>query len=189
MRIGISVWALVAVLVWGAPTEAAPVLNLLPPGGSVSAAPGQTVGWGYEVVNDDPGQWLVISSLNVPSGFQFGVGSDLIFSYPILAPLSSFAVPYIAGVQGLYEFTWDPAAPVGFVNNGSFLIGAELWDGDPFAGGQPVQMLPEFSLAYDVSVAPPPTSVPEPSTLFLMSSGIAGVAWLRRRRSASVTRG
>jgi hypothetical protein len=180
--IRISALALVASLAWTAPTEAAPLLNLLPPGGSVAAEPGQTVGWGYEIVNDDPSQWLVISSLIAPSGFQLGVGSDLIFNYPILAPDSSLVVPYIAGVQGLYEFTWDLSAPVGFINAGTFLIGAELWDGDPFAGGQPFEILPDFEVAYDVTVAsPPPTTVPEPSTLWLLSSGVALVGWSRRR--------
>jgi hypothetical protein len=171
---------MLAALLWAAPIQAAPILSLLPPSGSVAAAPGQTVGWGYQIVNDDPTQWLVITSL-IPGLFQHGIGSDLIFDFPILAPGSSWVRPYVPGTQGLYEFTWDATAPVGFVNSGSFTIGAEFWNGDPFLGGQFASALPDFVVPYNTA------TVPEPSTLAVVAAGL-GLAAVRRRSRWSAGR-
>jgi hypothetical protein len=179
----ISGCVLLAALLWATPAAAAPILNLLPATGSVTALPGETVGWGYEIVNDDLDHWLVVSFLN-PDGFQFGTGSDLIFDFPIIAPGASLIRSYVAGVQGLYEFTWDAGAPAGFVNSGLFVIGAELWDADPFAGGQFASTLPDFIAPYSVGVpATEPAPVPEPAAVVLLTAGL-GVAGLSRRRKS-----
>ena len=109
-----------AALLWAAPTQASPIFTLLPGAGSDVASPGDTVGWGYEIVNDDPSDWLVVSSFN-SDGFQYGTVSD-IFDYPILASDTTVTVPYAPGLQGLAEFTWDATAPAGFTNSGVFTI-------------------------------------------------------------------
>lgn len=175
---------MVMTLFLAAPAQAVPTITLLPPTGSLEAAPGETVGWGYEIVNDDPDLWLVVLGLT-PSGFQSGTGSDLIFDYPIVAPDSTLTRTYIPGTQGLYEFTFDPNTPAGFVTSGVFQISVGLWAGDPFAGADFVGMLDDFLLPYSVSTpAPPPTNVPEPGTLLLLSSGIGIVGLSRQRRTA-----
>jgi hypothetical protein len=180
-------WVVAIALVSAAPATAAPIFNIIPLTGN--AAPGDTVGWGYEIVNDDPLYWLVISSLNADP-FQHGTITDplSIFDFPILAPDSSLIRPYVPGTQGLYEFTWDLTAPAGFVNAGVFTIGAELWDGDPFLGGLPLLTLPEFIIPYEISLAsdPSPAPVPEPASLLLLASGLAAHALARRRRNRSV---
>lgn len=169
------------VLLWATPASAVPILTLVPSSGTVAAAPGGTIGWGYEIVNDDPDSWLVISSLNT-DGFQFGTVNDFIFDFPILAPGATLTTAYVAGLQGLAEFTWDLTAPLDFVNSGLFRIGAELWDGDPFAGGQFALTLPDFTAPYSVGVTQPP-SVPEPGSLLLLSAGLGLAALARRRKS------
>ena len=165
------------VLVCAMRADAAPMLTLLPASGGVTAAPGETVGWGYEIVNDDPTQWLVISSL-ATDGFQYGSGSDLIFDFPIIAPGSSWTQAYVSGVQGLFEFTWDSSVPLAFVNNGSFILTGEFWDGDPFQGGQFVSSTPDLSAAYSVAVTTT-SPVPEPSTLLLLAAGIVVITRVR----------
>jgi hypothetical protein len=174
----------IAALLCAAPVTAAPVFTLVPSDGIVVAEPGGPVGWGYEIVNDDPLNWLVIS--NVSAGvFEHGTITDplAIFDFPIVAAGSSLLREYVTGVQGLYEFTWDADAPAGFVNSGVFIVSAELWDNDPVTGGQFFAALPDFVLPYEVRVpVPPPTTVPESSTLLLFSSGIVIAGWSRRRR-------
>lgn len=185
----ISGCLMLVALVCAAPAEAVPIFNLLPPT-TITADPGETVGWGYEIVNDETDYWLVITGL-VPDPFAHGTGSDAIFGFPILAPASSpgstVIQPYVPGVAGLYEFTWDLTAPGGFVNSGVFHISAELWDGDPFAGGQFASTLPDFIAPFTVTANEPSASVPEPTTLliFLTGFGCAGLSRLvsARRRS------
>jgi len=180
MRRRLTGCAILFGLLCAVPAGAAPILTLLPDSGSLVGAPGATVGWGYQIANDDPTEWLVVTSLSTDP-FQFGIGSDAIFDFPIVAPGMSVIVPYIAAAQGLYEFTWDATAPAGFVNTGLFTIGAEFWDADPFAGGQFAASLPDFTAAYSVSM-PQQTPVPEPATVVLLSAGLC-VAGLARRRA------
>jgi hypothetical protein len=92
--------------------------------------------------------------------------------------------PYVVGAPGLAEFTWDASAPAGFTNSGQFMIGAEFWDGDPFLGGSFASTLPDFTMAYSISTndaSPVPT--PEPASLILVGTALAGVVAARRRRS------
>jgi hypothetical protein len=175
----ISGCVILVALACAAPAQALPIINLLPPT-TITADPGETVGWGYEIINDDPNYWLVIAGL-VPDPFAHGSGSDAIFAFPVLAPASSpgssVIQPYVPGVAGLYEFTWNLTAPAGFVNSGLFHITAELYDGDPFQGASLVATLEDLTVAYSVAVTP--ASVPEPATLLIFSAGL-GCAALRR---------
>lgn len=147
--------------------------NTLPLSGNVSGPPGSTVGWGYTITNESLTDWLVTTNLSVDS-FQNGIPNS-IFDFPILQPGTTLTLPFNA-MQGLglYEFTWDPTAPVGFINNGNFILSAEWWSGDPLAGGMFLAPAADANSAYTAAVAA--AGVAEPSVLLLMAVGLVALS-------------
>jgi hypothetical protein len=152
----------------------------LPANGAVSGPAGTTVGWGYTITNQSATSWLVTTGINADP-FQNGTPLAL-FDFPIVAPLTTVVLAFdpVNGL-GLYQLTWDPNAPVGFNNSGMFVLSGEWWTGDPFAGGQFLQFALDQSAGYSATVSPAAT-VPEPASMFLLLSGLGGVALRRLRR-------
>jgi hypothetical protein len=154
--------------------------DLLPPSGSVFGEPGSTVGWGYSLENASATEWLLLSSVG-SDPFLHGVPDGSIFDFPILGPGVILGTPYVPGTSGLFELTWDLTAPIGFANSGTFLVSAEWWDGDPFAGGAFLRFAIDQSAAYSATVTPN-SAAPEPGVLLLVLAGLTGIAWRKRRR-------
>jgi hypothetical protein len=142
--------------------------TLVPASGDISGLAGSTVGWGYTIINDTS-DWLVTMSLSADA-FQDG-DPDSFFDFPALAPGTSATVDFVAGVSGVYQLTWDAAAPIGFVDSGTFILSSDYYNGDPLAGGVYIATAPDLTAAYSASVSIP-TVVPEPSAVLLLSSGI-----------------
>ncbi len=167
----------VAVPAWAAEIH---TFNLLPADGSIAGAAGETVGWGYSIENQSTTHWLLTSAL-APGSFQFGI-PNLIFDFPILAPSSSVTAPFdAAALTGLLALTLDASAPLGAVEFGNFLLEAEWWDGDPFAGGQFAFGADPLSQSYQATVAPEPGT----SALLVLALLVGGVARVRRRRAGA----
>lgn len=141
---------------------------------NTAGAPGATVGWGYTITNFDSVNWLSLTGLSVDP-FIHGT-PQLLFDYPAIAPGSSLSVSY-DGINGLYQFTWDSNAPLGFTNSGQFTLSADWYNGDPFAGGSFIDVAPERSASYTATV------VPLPAAWVLLTSGLAGLALSRRRKN------
>ena len=155
-----------------------------PPGGGLSGPAGATLGWGYTITNESFTNWLVTTALNAGS-FLYG-SPNALFDFPILSPGQTANVSYdaLSGL-GLYEFTWDAGALVGFTNNGVFTVSAEWWSGDPVAEGSfVITAAQDMTTPYSVTVTggtQAQAPVPEPSTLLLVLGGI-GLVWLAKSR-------
>jgi hypothetical protein len=150
--------------------------NLLPGDGRIAGAPGETIGWGYEIENESTTHWLIATGVAM-SAFQFGT-PNLIFDFPILAPGDTVTAPFDAtALTGLAALTWDASAPAGAVESGSFVLSAEWWTGDPLAGGQLAFTATPLTQPYQATV------VPEPGTGALLGLALlvaGGVARVRR---------
>jgi hypothetical protein len=153
--------------------------DTLPGSGDVAGPAGSTVGWGYSITNTSLTNWLVLSSVNAGT-FLMGTPGAL-FDFPIVAPGTTATVAFdaLAGL-GLYQLTWDPTAPAGFVNSGTFVLSAEWWSGDPTAGGSFLAAADDQSAPYTATVTAVAVSVP--STLLLMAGGLAAMCLMRANR-------
>jgi hypothetical protein len=174
-------FAAVAVCLAGAPDRALATpftLSIIPVGGAISGTPGSTTGWGYTLTNTSLTDWLMLTNLSADV-FQHAVPNASVFDFPILAPGATVTVPWIAGIAGLYEITWDLTAPIGLTESGTFIVSGEWWSGDPFGAGQFLQFATDQAASYSATVTAP-ASVPEPSTLLLLTGALA-VCWRRMR--------
>jgi hypothetical protein len=108
-----------------------------------------------------------------------------LFDFPILAPGATRSVPWVPGTAGLLEFAFAPSVPRGFSNSGDFVVRATWWDDDPLGGGAPVLDGAGATAPYSVT-AVEATAVPEPATLVLIGTGMAGGVLRRRRRGRKV---
>lgn len=172
-----SIVTLAALLAAPALSAAMPfTFDTVPADGAIGAAPGDTVGWGYTISNPDASLWLLITAVTADP-VQHGTIDTSPFDFPVLAPLGSIMQVYDpGGPLGLAQFTWDITAPPGFINAGTFQLEGEFYDGDPFAGGSPVDLAESQTATYRVRATQ--TSVPEPGSALLVMAGL--VACTRR---------
>ena len=165
-------------------------LSLIPASGTVSGPPGSTVGWGYTITNNTA-EW--IQTMDVSSDpFQNGT-PNVIFDFPAVAPDSTVTLDFsfVAGGGcalppcGVYQFTWNSTAPVGFTNAGTFTVASDLYSAQPGTpGAMDLGPAPNATAAYFATVGTTGV-VPEPSSLLLLASGLAPLVLLRRRNLAS----
>ena len=183
LRFGLPcVLALAGLLAGARPLRADPLpfSFVLEPDGAINGFAGDTVGWGYTLVNDTD-TWLEISGLDAGS-FEHGTADASVFDFPILAPHTTRTVAF-GSAAGLFQLTWDADAPAGFTNSGVFVLSGNSWDGDPFDGGNFLEPALSQSAEYSATVLQrPAAAVPEPTTGLLAALGIAFAARRGRRR-------
>lgn len=176
--------AALLLLLWAGAAWAGPwSLSTLPSDGHVAGAPGETVGWGYEITNDDIENSLLVTGLSADA-FQSGTPDAFIFDFPAVAPGATVTIAFDpVGFWGLYAFTWDVDAPAGAVNAGTFVASAEWYDADPFDGGNVLAVAADASAPYSVSLESPPVPVPEPGSVAVFLPALVMLASARRRRN------
>jgi hypothetical protein len=135
-------------------------------------------GWGYTIHNESASDWLVTT--NLTAGTFQNATPDALFTYPDIAPGQTVTVPFLPlfGSAGLYQIVWDTTAPAGFVNSGTFTLGAQWWTADPTKGGTLIGNAPNTMQNYSAS----PTPAPEPASLGLLGLPLLAIALLRFRR-------
>jgi hypothetical protein len=150
--------------------------KLIPESGAIEGAPGSTIGWGYEITNNDTTSWLATTGLEADA-FARATPNSSLFDFPVVEPGQTLSVPY-DGNNGLYELTWDANAPGGFINSGIFTLRVEWYD-NPDLNGLPLQSA-EDQVGYSAKVTGSQVPVPEPASILLMASGLIGCAVLRK---------
>jgi hypothetical protein len=150
--------------------------SLVPGNGAIYGSPSSTIGWGYTITNQSTTNWLMLTGLSADL-FQNGTPGSL-FDFPILPPASTITVAFNFGLgTGLYALTWDSTAPIGFTNSGTFVLNAEWWSGDPFAGGNFIVLSNDQSATYSATVTP----VPEPASALLWATALGSLGVRKRR--------
>ena len=189
-------------LAGGCLTWATPTLTLTPDF-DVHGDPGDTVGWGYTIVNDT-GFYLLFDSSNFcgldpnnppftadpafadcndpynpPTAFgpQYGTYQDYIANnITLIAPNSTSSQSFDAGLmQGVGAYIIDPSAPSPAMDIGAVWVSYMEYNGNPFLGGTQVSGDIEMFANAQVDV------VPEPATLGLAGGALLLLAALRRR--------
>lgn len=154
-------------------------LSAGPAGGVVSGAPGQTVGWGYSLVNTDSSNWFVPTQLSAAS-FSIATPDASYFDFPVLAPgATANALFDQLAHTGLYGAQIFPFAAPGQSDSGFFTLSGEWWSGDPLAGGLFLQasdaVLVPLTLQVEAIAA-----LPLPGSLALLVLGL-GLLLARQR--------
>jgi len=155
-----------------------------PASGVVSGLPGQTVGWGYELVNTDTSNWFVPTQLNA-SSFSIGSPDASYFDFPVLAPGAEVDALFDELLHtGLYGVQLFSFALPGQSDSGYFTLSGEWWSGDPLAGGAFLQTADAVQVALTLEVGGA-VAVPLPGTLPLLVPGLLLLfAGQRRRQKA-----
>jgi hypothetical protein len=152
------------------PAEAAPVLYLNP-SSQISAAPGQTIGWGFTLTNTT--DYAVVDSFAfAPADPALGTFTDFsrynfVDVGPEPAESSSVTQLFsLASRTGVGSFQISPTAPSGTAT-GEISMVYDLYANDPVSGGALLSAGNTLSVPASIAVAA--AAVPEPATRALLS--------------------
>jgi PEP-CTERM motif len=168
--------------------RANPILMLNPADGAVSASPGQTVGWGFTLINDSG--YLLVTSADYITSTPIGIFTDFISAFNFIVvgpapedPLVTQSFDNVA-FTGIGSYQIDPGTPLGALSTGIIRLTYDLYSVSPNdAAFDPGSDLLASGNVLDASASVQAAgSVPEPSTWLLIGCGLGGVALLRHRR-------
>jgi hypothetical protein len=148
------------------------------PGSTISGNPGDTIGWGFQIVNNDPSNYLQIVTLSETGNFSVGTPNPDIFDADIglvIQPGQTVTQAWVPGTAGLLELLLDGSSGT---DSGDFVLDVGWYSGDPnTCGSCAVATNPTETLAPYAA-----TQTPEPASCALGGVGTILVV-LRRRRA------
>jgi hypothetical protein len=174
-----------ALFAWTA--QADPTFVLVPLGGTISGNSGGVVGWGYDVTNTDPSNWVVLNDSYVTGSLAsgtFGTYEDYIaLNFIVIDPISSTgSVPFDAGTTGTGEFDIMPAVPPNTIIPGDIEIDYSVFSEDPNSPGfDPSSFVTSGTVFATAQVDVNTSTVPEPGSMWLTGAWLLPFAWVIRR--------
>jgi hypothetical protein len=179
----------------------------------VSGAPGSTVGWGYQIVNNtsfflfidnsafcgpggDPQFTQCASPYNGVTNFGPALGTYTDFianNLTVIAPNATATLGFdAAAMSGIGEYTISPTAIPGSTDpanlatqTSKLFVTFQEYNGDPFAGGSQVSGDIEISTPVEAEVQAV-VATPEPAAWLLMGSALLMFAGWRAVRLRSM---
>ncbi|AUB82579.1 PEP-CTERM sorting domain-containing protein [Candidatus Thiodictyon syntrophicum] len=173
-----------ALTMLSAPAAQASILTPDPANGALVGAPGTIVGWGFSLHNDDPLNYLLVSSATFQTdSAASGTFSDFLGLQSLeVAPLTTVVQAFDLGNQlGIGSYAIPSFASSGTVVSGRLLLTFDLYSRSIDAA----DFDPDTDLVSSGNVIAADAAVPEPATLLLLGLGAFAIPRRRRARSAS----
>ena len=167
--------------------HAAPLqtLTLIPSNGTVAGQAGMVVGWGYDITNTDPNDWVLLEDSYVAGDLSSGLYGSYVdyisLNAFVIDPSSSTGpVAFSQGISGVGEFDISQFAPITTITGEINIDYAIYSGGDPTTDPNAVFIGPGLLTASaQVDV------VPEPSAIVMMTGAALlalSVVWRRKAR-------
>lgn len=179
-----------------------PTLTLEPADGVVTGSPGDTVGWGFSITNDDPDNYLVVSfsdfcetgdPVTGPCFQSLGSYEDIIAGNGTVLANSTGGIPTeldesfdSTNFTGLGEYLISDSAAPGAVDQGYIEVVYDLYSDNPYTDPNAVEVQGDTFLTVpaEVMVAGGVAAVPEPRFALLLAFGFAIlIFWGNRKRN------
>ncbi len=159
------------------------IFTLIPAGGAVTGAPGQTVGWGFTL--DNTTDYLVVTSADFVTVAPVGTFTDFISpAFLVIGPspeLSSVTQFFSASAfTGVGSYAIDATATVGGLSLGKIQLTYDLYSVspndpafDPTTSGVLISSGNLLEADASVEVVAGTSAVPEPGSLVLLGTMLA----------------